>query len=185
MQMRKPDALIRRLAPLLGVVLLSVFTTLVVERLLIPPPAKAQSEQAGEVRASAFVLVGSDGTQIARLGPGSAGDGVLTLDDGSGALHLAASGHGDLLAYGTGGTALVQVYADPSTNTSGVLVRDVTGKLRVIAAQSPDSAAVRVQDLDGNPRVGIGTLAGADGASTADYGMRVRDPGGDIVATVP
>jgi hypothetical protein len=174
-----------RVAPVSGIVLLSAVTTLGVQRLLAPPAATAQTEQAGEVRATSFILVAGDGTQIARLGPGSAGDAVLTLDDSSGALHLAASGHGDLLAYGTGGTALVQVYADPNTNNSGVLVRDATGKLRVVAAQSPDSAAVRVQDLDGNPRVGIGTLADPTGASTSDYGLRVRDPEGNILATVP
>jgi hypothetical protein len=185
MRILKTATWIRRTATVPGIVLLSVVTTLGVQRLMMPQPATAQSDQIGEVRATSFTLVGSDGTQIARLGPGSAGDGVLTLDDSSGALHLAASGHGDLLGYGTGGTALVQIYADPNTNNSGVLVRDGAGKLRVVAAQSPNSAAVRVQDTDGNPRVGIGTLADASGNSTSDYGLRVRDPSGMILATVP
>ncbi|HTE86401.1 MAG TPA: hypothetical protein VK821_16905 [Dehalococcoidia bacterium] len=176
---------LRRSAPLAGVVLLSVVTTLRTQRLLTPPAATAQSIQTPEVRANAFVLVGSDGTVIGRLGAGSAGDGVLTLSDSSGQLHMAVSGAGDLLAYGTGGTALVQIYADPKTNDSGLLVRDVNGRLRVIAAQSLDSAAVRVQDLDGNPRVGIGTLADASGGSTEDYGLRVRDSDGAVVTTVP
>jgi hypothetical protein len=183
MRMTKMTATMRRFASVPAIVLLSVVTTLAVQRLLTPPMATAQSS---DVRATAFILVGSDGTQIARLGPGSAGDAVLSLDDSSGTLHLAASGHGDLLAYGSGGTALVQVYADPSTNNSGMLVRDGTGKLRVVAAQSADSsAAVRVQDAGGNPRVGIGTLEGSSGESTTDYGLRVRDPGGNILATVP
>jgi len=44
---------------------------------------------------------------------------------------------------------------------------------------------VRVQDLEGKPRVGIGTLADTAGASTTDYGLRVREANGDIVTTVP
>lgn len=167
------------------VVVLSVVTTILSQRVLIPPAATAQSIQAPEVRASSFVLVANDGSVIGRLGPGSAGDAVLTLDDSSGQLHMALSGAGDLLAYGSGGTALAQIYADPQTNASGLLVRDSNGRLRVVAAQGPDSAAVRVQDVEGKPRVGIGTLADPTGASTDDYGLRVRDPAGDILTTLP
>lgn len=176
---------IRRCGSTAAIVVLAVVTTLLVQRLIAPPGASAQLIQTPEVRANAFVLVGSDGTVIGRLGAGSQGDGNLTLNDSGGQLHLAASGAGDLLAYGTGGTALAQLYADPNTNDSGLLVRDANGRLRVVAAQGSDSAAVRIQDPDGKPRVGIGTLADSAGASTTDYGLRVRDPDGSIVTTVP
>jgi hypothetical protein len=168
-----------------GIVALSVVTTLLVQRLLGPSAAQAQFIQTPELRAQSFVLVGSDGTVIGRLGAGSQGAGNLTLNDANGRLHMAVSGAGDLLAYGTGGTALAQIYADPETNLSGILIRDANGKLRIAAAQGSDSAAVRVQDLDGKQRVGMGTLADPSGGSTEDYGFRVRDAGGEILTTIP
>lgn len=168
-----------------AIVALSVVTTLLVQRLITPPDASAHSGERAEIRAQAFLLTAPDGTVIGRLGPGSSGNGNLTLFDSSGALHMAVSGDGDLLAYGTGGTALAQIYADPQTNASGLLIRDSNGLMRVVAAQSTDSAAVNVRDPDGKLRVGIGTLAAPDGSSTADYGLRVRDPDGTIVTTVP
>ena len=155
--------------------------------MLAPGAATAQSIQSGEVRASSFVLVGSDGTVIGRLGPGSSGNGNLTLFDASGRLHIAVSGSGDLLAYGTGGTALAQLYASADTDSSGFILRDPNGKIRVDAGQNPeaDAAAVRVHDQAGQLRTGIGSLADDTGASSGAYGLRVRDADGNIVTTVP
>jgi len=176
-----------RAGSILGIVSLSVISTLLIQRLLLPQPAGAQSAQASEVRASSFVLIGSDGTEIARLGPGSQGAGNLTLFDQTGQLRIAVSGAGDLLAYGTGGTALAQLYAKADDNSSGLILRDPDGSIRLDAGQSPDAdaAAVRVHDGAGNLRVGIGTLADATGAGTADFGLRVRDSSGGILTTVP
>jgi hypothetical protein len=176
-----------RALSLCGVVALSVATTLLVQHLLIPAPATAQSIQTSEIRASSFVLVGSDGTVIGRLGPGSSGMGNLTLFDSSGRLHIAISGSGDLLAYGTGGTALAQIYASADTNSSGMILRDPNGNIRVDAGQNPDAdaASVRVHDEQGQLRSGIGSLADDSGASSGAYGLRVRDADGNIVTTVP
>ncbi len=168
----------------LGLIALSVLTTLLVQHLLAPSGASAHAARA-EVRAQAFVLTAPDGTEIARLGAGSSGDGTLWLDDNGGRLHLALDGNGNLLAYGDGNTALAQIYADPATNASGLLLRDANGTLRVVAGQGPDSGAVNVRDPNGKLRVGIGTLAGPNGEDTPDYGLRVRDPDGNIVTTVP
>jgi hypothetical protein len=176
---------LRQAASTVGVVALSVLTTVLVQRGLAPPTATGQSISSGEIRAQAFVLTAPDGTVIGRLGPGSSGNGNLTLFDSDGRLHLALSGSGNVLAYGTGGTALAQIYADPDSNASGLLLRDADGNLRMVAAQGPDSAAVNVRDPDGKLRVGIGTLASADGSSTSDYGLRVRDPEGNILLTQP
>jgi hypothetical protein len=53
------------------------------------PQATAQSSQAQEVRASAFTLVGPDGTVLARLGPTTpSGNGLLTLNDAAGTRRL-------------------------------------------------------------------------------------------------
>jgi hypothetical protein len=176
-----------RMGTLIGIVLLSVASTLAAQRLLVPTAARAQSGDASEIRASAFVLVGADGTEIARLGPGSQGAGNLKLFDQTGQLRIAVSGAGDLLAYGNGGTALAQLYAKPDDNSSGLILRDPDGNVRVDAGQSPDNAAaaVRVHDGSGQLRVGIGTLASETGGSTADFGLRVRDSSGAILTTLP
>lgn len=169
----------------LAIVALSVCSTLAVERLLGPQPAGAQFISSPEIRAQSIVLTSSDGTTIARLGPGSSGAGNLTLFDASGRLRLAASGAGDLLAYGTGGTALAQIYADADTNASGLLLRDEDGTMRVIASQTAGAAAVRVQDAGGQQRVGIGTLADLTGSGRVDYGLRVRAEDGGVLSTIP
>ena len=176
-----------QLVSLATVVVLTVCTTLLVQRLLGPTAASAGPAQTGEIRATSFVLVRPDGTEIGRLGPGSQGAGNLTLFDTSGRLRIAVSGAGDLLAYGSGGTALAQVYANADDNTSGLILRDSDGKVRLDAAQSPDAnaAVLRVHDEAGNPRVGMGSLADPTGASSGDYGLRVRDAGGGILTTVP
>ncbi len=182
-QHRFPCAL-KRSASSLGLVALSVLTTLLVQHLTAPAGVAAHDAPA-EIHAQAFVLDATDGTEIARLGPGSSGNGNLWLYDRSGRLHLVASGNGDLLAYGSGNTALAQIYADPGTSASGLLLRDANGTTRLVAAQGPDSGAVNVRDETGQLRVGIGSLAGPSGETTPDYGLRVRAPDGGIITTVP
>jgi hypothetical protein len=172
-------------ASVAAIVSLSVVCTLLVQRLLLPQPASADPS---EVRATSFILVGPDGTEIGRLGPDSQGDGDLRLLDQNGNLRIAVSGSGDLLAYGTdSGTALAQLYANADGDKSGLILRDPDGKIRVDAGQTPDdgSAAVRVDDPDGNLRVGIGSLASDSGGNSGNFGMRVRDASGAIMTTVP
>ena len=100
---RQWQPLLSRSASTLAIIALSVCSTLLTQRLLGPQPASAQFISSPEIRAQSIVLTSSDGTTIARLGPGSSGAGNPTLFDASGRLRLAASGAGDLLAYGTGG----------------------------------------------------------------------------------
>jgi len=72
--------------------------------LVIPSAATAQSGQAQEVWASAFTLVGPDGTVLARLEPGAGNNGRLQLFDSTGALRVGLAGQGALNVYDTDGT---------------------------------------------------------------------------------
>jgi hypothetical protein len=71
-----------------------------------PSPATAQPSQAQEVRASSFVLVGTDGeTVIGRWAPGPSGGGNLTLHNASGIRRLGAGG-GQIETFSSDGTRL-------------------------------------------------------------------------------
>ena len=74
------------------------------------PQVTAQSSEAQEVRASAFTLVGPDGTVLARLAGGEtpAGRelGVLTLNSIAGTRRLTVTGAGTVNAYEADGTTL-------------------------------------------------------------------------------
>jgi len=76
--------------------------------LVVPLQATAQSSQPQEVRASAFTLVGADGTVLARLasGPG-AGNGHLALYDTAGTERLTLGGGGALNVFDQDGTTVV------------------------------------------------------------------------------
>lgn len=60
--------------------------------LVAAPQATAQSSEAQEVRASAFIVVGPDGAVLARLGAGGAGSGNLSLYDAAGTTRVAVAG---------------------------------------------------------------------------------------------
>ena len=72
--------------------------------LVAPSSATAQSSQAQEVRASAFTLVGADGTVIARLVSNQLGGGVLQLAFSDGATSATYGGVG-ITTYGISGNA--------------------------------------------------------------------------------
>ena len=75
--------------------------------LMAPSSATAQSSQAQEVRASAFVLVGPDGdTVVGRWAAGPGGGGNLTLHDADGTRRLAVAGGGQIETFGPDGTTL-------------------------------------------------------------------------------
>ena len=75
----------RRTVFLAGIPFISAFLGGVLAiSVMAPSRATAQSSQLQEVRASAFTLVGSDGTTIATLSPSPLGNGILTLNDGTG-----------------------------------------------------------------------------------------------------
>jgi hypothetical protein len=75
--------------------------------LVAAPQATAQPSQLQEVRASAFTLVGPDGTVLAQLAPATAGPGRLVLRDAAGTQRLILSGAGVLNAYDQDGTTVV------------------------------------------------------------------------------
>ena len=74
--------------------------------LVAAPQATAQSSEAQEVRASAFTLVGPDGTVIARLHPSISGHGELDLYDVAGTRHVDLVGTGALNILAQDGTTL-------------------------------------------------------------------------------
>lgn len=72
--------------------------------LVLPSFATAQSRDEQDVRASAFTLVGPDGTIGGRLEAGNNGNGNLTLYDGAGRMRLTLRGAGHMSAYDEDGT---------------------------------------------------------------------------------
>jgi len=72
--------------------------------LVAAPQATAQSSQLQEVRASAFIVVGPDGTVLARLAAGGTGNGRLNLYDPAGTQRLVMRGDGSVIAYDQDGT---------------------------------------------------------------------------------
>ena len=75
--------------------------------LVMAPQATAQSNQPQEVRASAFTLVGADGTVIAQLAPTEGGLGRLLLRDAAGTQRVTLVGTGILNVYDQDGTTVV------------------------------------------------------------------------------
>ncbi len=76
--------------------------------LVAAPQATAQSSQLQEVRASAFTLVGPDGTVLAQLAPPPGGTaGRLSLRDAAGTERVTLAGAGILNVYDQDGTAVV------------------------------------------------------------------------------
>jgi hypothetical protein len=87
--------------------------------LVAPSLATAQSTQLEEVRASAFVLVGTDGTVIGRFGPGAAGNGNLVLLDTDGRPRWTIGGGGALSVYDPEGTIRFRAGYQPALGPGG------------------------------------------------------------------
>jgi hypothetical protein len=75
--------------------------------LVAAPHATAQSSQPQEVRASAFTLVGADGTVIAQLAPTESGLGRLMLRDAAGTQRVTLVANGILNIWDPDGTTVV------------------------------------------------------------------------------
>jgi hypothetical protein len=161
--------------------------TLVLQHVLSPSAVTAQQDGANEVRASAFVLTGADGTVLGRLAPGPQGNGLLTLTNNTGRPRMFVSGGGVISVNDADGHTLVQVVVNTDRGVSGLFVRDAQGTARLAAIRNEpqDGQVVQVFDADGHPRVGLGSLADPSGAGSSDYGLRVRDADGGILTTVP
>jgi hypothetical protein len=74
--------------------------------LMVPSLATAQSNQAQEVRAAAFVLVGQNGADVARLEPGTDGNARLLLNAADGTRSVRLNGAGGLTVYDTDGATV-------------------------------------------------------------------------------
>ena len=76
--------------------------------LVAAPQAPAQSSQQQEVRASAFTLVGPDGTVLAQLAHNpTSGTGRLSLRDAAGTERVGLTGGGTLQVFDEDGTTMV------------------------------------------------------------------------------
>jgi hypothetical protein len=76
--------------------------------LVVAPQATAQANQPQEVRASAFTLVGPDGTVLAELAPSAtANAGRLLLRDAAGTQRVVLVGTGTLNVFDQEGTTVV------------------------------------------------------------------------------
>src|SRR5207249_7025010 len=98
---RKKVASMRRTILLAGVLsFVSAFLGGVLAFSLVAAPhVTAQSSQEQEVRASAFTLVGPDGTVLARLAPGGSGNGNMSLYDTAGKRRMSIAGDGMVRAF--------------------------------------------------------------------------------------
>jgi hypothetical protein len=185
--------------------LLSVLVTLLVMHTLAAPPATARTGQVEEVRASAFVLVGADGAELARLVPGPQGAGNLTLFDTAGKARVVLGGGGIMRVFDADGvTSRVSMGVNPQTGGAFYLLNNNEGRMRLQLGISPEGNPV-VQLLDANgmtTRLGMGVSAegrpgfsirdasgltrvqlGQPPAGTGDtYEVSVRDAEGNIIA---
>ena len=145
---------------MLGIVCLSVLTTLFVQRTLNPPAAAAQSSQPQEVRASMFTLVGPEGTALARLEPGADGNGRLQLLDTNGTVRVALSGDALLRLFDSAGTQRVGLNGQGALN---VFAQDATLRFSASYLSTGNLGAINGIQLD--PDGTIETLTGGPRSS--------------------
>jgi hypothetical protein len=190
-----------------GTVLLSVVVTTAVVGRAGPAPVAAQPGPADEVRASAFVLVRADGTEIARLRQGGEGGGFLTLFDAAGKERFALTPLGFLIYNADGVTPRLGLGTNPLSGAPGINLRDSAGNLRITFGVNPDGDTpfFQLRDPDGTTaRVGFAVRAGRswfgvrDAAGVQrmivgqepegtgdDFGVTVRGADGSVIGTVP
>jgi hypothetical protein len=106
--------------------------------LAFPSLAGAQPGQLQEIRASAFILVASDGTELARLAPGNSGNGTLTLNNPTGTRRVSLQGIGTLAVWGEDGlTPLFRAGLNPGSGIGGWLNGVELGPGGAITVASP------------------------------------------------
>jgi hypothetical protein len=133
----------------------------------VPHSATAQPQQAGELRATSFVLVGPEGAVLGQLGVGPQGNGELTLFDGSGTVPVVVVAGSGLITVGSLGAG------------SGGQVALVTGGPSAHGAV----AAVVVSDSSGQQRISLGNTEATYGS--AAYGVAAYTSEGQVIATFP
>jgi hypothetical protein len=110
---------LRRGLSVLGIVSLSVMANVLVQQVLAPAPATAQPSQSQEVRAERFILVATNGTELARLEPGGEGNGRLRLFEADGTLRLILAGQGALTVVDSDGEIRFRAGYIPYTDPGG------------------------------------------------------------------
>ncbi len=86
---------------------MALLGTVVGFSLMAPFSATAQSSQAQEMRASAFILVDSDGTVLGRMSRSAfSGVGLLELYDAVGTRRMTITGTGSVNAFDQDGTTI-------------------------------------------------------------------------------
>jgi hypothetical protein len=166
----------------IGTAVLAALATVVALRVTAPPAATAESGQAEEVRASAFVLVGPDGKVLARLGPGPDGNGNLTVFDGTGALRVVVAGGGAIvIREGDGLTPRVTLAA--IQGAAGIQLNDREGRPRLqvgVSAEAEGGAGYGVLYANGTSAIHLG-----DRPSLNLTGLRINDAEGNPLLTLP
>lgn len=177
------EAHARHAAWLLGTVLLSVLTTLLVQRLLAPGAVAAQSGQAQVLRASAFELLGPGGGVVGRLTADSSGSGALALSNGGGQQRAVLTGDGTLAFYDGDGQILRLGMGLGTTQFGpGISIFGSDGRTRRLGlGLSPSgNPGVVVFDADGRTvRLWMGM------SSPSEYGITILDGAGQPVAALP
>jgi hypothetical protein len=191
-----------------------VVVTVLAMRLFGPRQTVAQSAQQGDVRATAFTLVGADGTVLAKLAPGTQGNGNLTVFDSTGRPRAGLQGNGVVAILDTDGKprTLLNYNADgPGAGSGGVVALDATGKPRAVLTynQNSEVGGTLAFDSTGTARAGVGynaavgtpfvSLFGESGPGSgacparatrhlrtdASYGFDVCDADGNVIYTAP
>lgn len=190
-----------------GTVALSVLVTTLVVGRGGPSPVAAQPGPGDEVRASAFVLVRADGTEIARIQPNSNGGGALKLYDATGTERFDLQPLGFIIRDADGVTPRLGLGTNPLSGAPGINLRDGGGNLRITLGISPDGETpfLSLRDPDGTTtRVGLALLRGQGWVDLRDsagagririgqdparpddsFEVTVRGADGNVIATVP
>jgi hypothetical protein len=188
-------------------VALSVTVTALVLGGREPSRATAQPGGLEEVRASSFVLVRADGTEIARIQPNSNGGGALKLYDSTGTERFDLQPLGFIIRDADGVTGRLGLGTNPLSGAPGINLHGPAGNVRITIGINPDSQApfVSLRDPDGTTsRVTLGLFNGRSflnvndpkGANRVTVGQHptapddafqvaVRDGDGNVIATLP
>lgn len=142
-------ATIRRTAAHIVTVAVTVVLTLVALRVIAPAATQAQP---GEVRASAFVLVGPDGTVLGSLTAGPMGNGNLTLYDRAGKRRIWVAGAGNVAIWDSDDKLRVSLsYNEPVTPAGyGLAMFDAEQRPRILAGtRTGEQFGIGVLDATG------------------------------------
>ena len=175
-------------AMVVGIVALTVLAT----RVFGPRQTAAQPAQEGDVRATSFTLVGTDGTVLAKLGPGPTGNGNLTVFDAAGRPRVAIGGSGTVNVLDTDGKVRTQLFytADgPLAGLGAMFVYDANGKVRTSAGSKLGTPFVELFGENGpegpDPAAACRARATLHQRTDASYGLDVCDGDGNLIYTAP